>query len=122
MLLQSWGGRIRLFPCLPEEWQEASFETLRAEGAFLVSASFRAGVVEWIRIHSEAGNLCTLQNPWDAEPATLRDAGTGSTTLLEGTDLSFPTTAGGEYQLTGRPPQRSATTGQDRLSGLPRWD
>ena len=122
MLLQSWGGRIRLFPCLPEEWEEASFETLRAEGAFLVSASFRAGAVEWIRIHSEAGNLCTLQNPWDEGPVTLRDGDTGIATLLEGTDLSFPTTAGGNYQLTGSPPQRATARSRDRLTGLPRWD
>ncbi len=38
MLLQSQGGVIRLFPAVPETWEDISFDTLRAEGAFLVTA------------------------------------------------------------------------------------
>lgn len=43
MLLQSWGGRVRLFPAVSEKWPDASFDQLRAEGGFVVSAERKAG-------------------------------------------------------------------------------
>ncbi|WJH36462.1 hypothetical protein N6H14_12245 [Paenibacillus sp. CC-CFT747] len=52
MLLQSWGGTLRIFPAVPEEWQDAAFHDLRTEGAFLVSAMRKNGVTEWIRVKS----------------------------------------------------------------------
>jgi alpha-L-fucosidase 2 len=42
MLLQSWGGTIRIFPATPKSWHDASFTNLRAEGGWKVSAT-RAG-------------------------------------------------------------------------------
>src|SRR5512141_200585 len=38
MLLQSYAGFIEVFPAIPAAWKDVSFTTLRAEGAFLVSA------------------------------------------------------------------------------------
>jgi alpha-L-fucosidase 2 len=67
MLLQSWGGVIRLFPAMPHHWRDAAFLSLRAEGAFLVSAQMRDGRVEWVRIVSEAGGTCRVRNPWGGE-------------------------------------------------------
>ena len=43
MLLQSWGGKIRVFPAVPEAWPDITFHDLRAEGAFLVSAVRQGG-------------------------------------------------------------------------------
>jgi len=43
MLLQSNSGTIPLFPTVPAAWKEVSFCILRAEGAFLVSATRRLG-------------------------------------------------------------------------------
>ena len=122
MLLQSWGGRIRLFPCLPEDWQTASFSTLRAEGAFLVSAARRDGRVEWIRIASEAGNRCVVQNPWGTAEALLRNLRAGTCTALSGEELVFPTESEGEYELTGPPSAGPSRTERQRFAGLPRWD
>lgn len=46
-LLQSWGGMIRLFPCVPAEFS-GSFEGLRAEGGWLVSAKMERGrLLSW---------------------------------------------------------------------------
>ena len=42
MLLQSWGGRIRVFPACPNHWREIRFDNLRSEGGIEVSA-VRAG-------------------------------------------------------------------------------
>ena len=61
MLLQSWGGRIRIFPALPAEWKETVFHDLRAEGAFLVSAGRRDGRTRWVRIKSLAGEPCKVR-------------------------------------------------------------
>jgi len=67
MLIQSWSdpakeesGPIRIFPAVPAEWKDVEFRDLRAEGAFLVSASRRNGVTEWVRIKSLAGESCLV--------------------------------------------------------------
>jgi len=62
MLLQSWGNKIRVFPALPEIWQDVAFDNFRAEGAFLVSASRKNGKTEFVRIKSLAGEPCVI-NP-----------------------------------------------------------
>lgn len=61
MLLQSWGGKIRVFPAVPSQWKELQFKDLRAEGAFLVSASRKDGKTTGIRIKSLAGEPCILR-------------------------------------------------------------
>lgn len=43
-VLQSWGGRIRLFPCVPPNFS-GSFTNLLAEGGVLVSATMKEGKV-----------------------------------------------------------------------------
>jgi len=63
MLLQSCDGVIRFFPDWPKE-QNARFGTLRAVGAFLVSAELRDGVIGGVKIVSEKGRDCTIVNPW----------------------------------------------------------
>lgn len=61
MLLQSWGGKLRIFPGVSDKWQDVTFDKLRGEGAFLVSASRRAGKTQWVRIESLAGQPCRVQ-------------------------------------------------------------
>lgn len=67
MLLQSHTGVIKVFPALPTSWKDASFNKLRAMGAFLVSAIFRNGEVASITIESEKGGLMKLYNPFSSE-------------------------------------------------------
>lgn len=61
MLLQSWGGKIRVFPAVPSEWSDVSFKDLRTEGAFLVSAVRKGGATQYIHIQSLAGEPCVLR-------------------------------------------------------------
>jgi hypothetical protein len=61
MFLQSWGGIIRVFPAIPGEWKEASFQDLRAKGSFLVSAVRKNGKTEFIKIKSLAGEPCLVR-------------------------------------------------------------
>ena len=63
MLLQSWGGKLRILPAIPEAWADVSFENLRAEGALLVSAQRRGGRVTRLLIHSEKGGEVKLVYP-----------------------------------------------------------
>ena len=54
-LLQSWGGTIRLFPCVPPGFT-GEFENLRAEGGRLVSAKMENGrLVSWRVTEPETG-------------------------------------------------------------------
>ena len=63
---------LRVFAAWPPEW-DARF-TLRARGAFVVSASHRDGKIEAVEVLSEAGAPLRLHNPWgDAEVNVLRD-------------------------------------------------
>ena len=63
-LLQSYDGTLRLFPNWPLD-RAASFRTLRAVGAFLVSASCADGTVGSVDVTSEVGGTLRLANPWD---------------------------------------------------------
>ena len=70
MLLQSHKGFIEVFPALPADWKNVSFKTLRAEGAFLVSAKKENAVVTEVKIKAEAGGVLRLKLPfriWIAE-------------------------------------------------------
>ncbi len=64
LLLQSHNGCIEVFPAIPKSWNNVSFETLRAEGAFLVSANKENGPVESITIKAEQGGLLRLKLPF----------------------------------------------------------
>ena len=64
MLLQSYSGTIRVFPAIPPDWKDVSFKTLRAEGAFLVTATRVNGVTERIEVKSEKGGLCRIEDPF----------------------------------------------------------
>ena len=60
MLLQSWGGKIRIFPAVPDAWQDIAYSNLLAEGAFCISASRKNGKTEFIEIKSLAGEPCVI--------------------------------------------------------------
>lgn len=64
ILLQSHTGVIHVFPAMPDQWKDASFNQFRAMGAFLVSAEYKNGEVASIVIESEKGGLMKLQNPF----------------------------------------------------------
>ena len=88
MLIQSWGGKIRIFPACPDAWKEASFANLRAEGAFLVSASRRNGATEFVAIESLAGEPCRIQTGITGkilaegiDPSRVKDLGNGLTSV-----------------------------------------
>jgi alpha-L-fucosidase 2 len=64
MLLQSHGSAVHLFPATPAAWRNVAFRTLRAEGAFLVSAARKEGKVVEVRVVSEKGGTFRCVNPF----------------------------------------------------------
>ena len=81
MLLQSYEGIIRVFPAwLPA--RDAKFKTLRAYGAFLVSSEIKNDKVIYIKIISEKGRTCTLENPWGKSGVVLERDGQKAETLI----------------------------------------
>ncbi len=62
MLLQSWGGVIRIFPAVPWKWHRASFDKLRAEGGYLVSARRRDNGTTWFRIRATRDGLARIRD------------------------------------------------------------
>ena len=59
MLMQSHEGIIRLFPCWNKN-NDASFENLRADGAFLVTAELKNEKISSLKIKSLKGRSCKL--------------------------------------------------------------
>lgn len=55
MLIQSRKGVIKIFPAIPSDWKDVSFEKLRAEGGVLVSATMTDGKTTEIKAMSENG-------------------------------------------------------------------
>ena len=112
MLLQSHGGRIRVFPSMPDRWHDAYFTDLRAEGAFLVTSKYADDTVSFVRIQSEVGGACELLNPFQGS-AQLEciDREGAVVAQVAGDVLAFETDPGERYLLypEGRRPADSDT-------------
>lgn len=72
MLLQSHAGVVRIFPAIPATWNEVAFNTLRAQGAFLVSAQRVKGRVQSVRVRAEQGGRLRLANPFGESNFAVR--------------------------------------------------
>jgi len=69
MLLQSWGGVVRVFPAVPAKWADVEFEKLRAEGGWGVSAKRTGGKTASVSVRATVDGQLRLRDPFDgAEP------------------------------------------------------
>jgi len=64
MLMQSHAGFLEIFPAIPNNWDNVSFQTLRAEGAYLVSAEKENGKLKSLKIQSEKGGTLKIKANW----------------------------------------------------------
>ncbi len=100
MMLQSYAGFIEVMPAVPRAWKEVSFDKLRAEGAFLVSARKGGGVLSEIKIVAERGGSTKVKLPggrWYVAEKNGAQAGNANGEFL---DLVFR--EGGEVTLKNR--------------------
>jgi alpha-L-fucosidase 2 len=70
MLLQSWGGTVRLFPATPWRWHDASFDGLRAEGGLKISATRKNNATVAFRITASQDGPVRLLDNFGTRPAT----------------------------------------------------
>ena len=89
-LLQSYNGELRFFPNWPDD-KDAEFRSLRAMGAFLVSARWSGGNVKWIEIESEAGGELHIISPWESGAVCT---GADAETILTGERYTLETKPG----------------------------
>jgi alpha-L-fucosidase 2 len=89
-MLQSYTGQLRLFPNWPAG-ENGAFQDLRAVGAFLVSASFASGQVQWLRVTAEVGGPLNVINPWAGRVEVSRH---GATEIIAGEVLTIETRSG----------------------------
>jgi alpha-L-fucosidase 2 len=70
MLLQCWSAApgerdtevVRLFPATSARWKDASFDDLRAEGGYLVSARRERGETTWFRIKATRAGVLRVRD------------------------------------------------------------
>lgn len=116
MLLQSNEGKIRVFPAIPSIWKEGNDVafTLRARGAFIVSASMdKQGDIKQVGIKSLQGNTCKLQNPWPGKNIVVYTNNKSvKINKQTGDVVSFATKANMEYtvRLADAPTEINKTT------------
>lgn len=61
MVLLSYNGIIRIFPGVPDAWDNVQFHDFLAEGAFRVSAKRENGATSFVHIQSTAGEPCRVK-------------------------------------------------------------
>jgi alpha-L-fucosidase 2 len=70
MLLQSWSPQpglrdtevVRIFPAMPWRWHDASFENLRAEGGWVVSARRENNATTWFKINATHSGVLRIRD------------------------------------------------------------
>ena len=97
MLCMGHRGALRLFPVWPKN-TDARFALLRAWGAFLIDSELRDGVVRYVRIKSERGRPCTVQNPWPRHKVTVFRGGVKAETV-SGSRFTLKTRVDEELRL-----------------------
>lgn len=61
LYLQYWNHTARIFPAVPTDWDNAGFENMRTEGAFLLSAVRKDGLTRWVKIESLNGGTLSIK-------------------------------------------------------------
>ena len=99
-LLQSYSGRLRLFPNT-QNLGPTRFHNLRAAGAFLVSAEWNGKAVSPVTLLSEKGARVTLVNPWLPGDVRLTRMADGVVVHIEQAQglVTFATEPGASYRI-----------------------
>ncbi|MCG8305739.1 MAG: hypothetical protein MI975_00010 [Cytophagales bacterium] len=135
MLLQSHGGKIHVFPAVPNNW--AGRFKLHAQGGFEIISERAEGEVKYVAVKSLKGQPCCVANPWKAGEKVRVKLASSSKRILETADapeLNFKTDPGKVYiierhkkpvssfeydTIVGNKNMKSKSKGRARL-GIPR--
>ena len=101
MMLQSHENVLRFFRCWPKKIEpNAGFRDLWAHGAFRCSAALKDGVVSDVRIVSEKGRPCVVENPWPGKTVRVIRNGKSAETVSV-PRFSLKTTVNETIELKG---------------------
>ncbi|MGD7653030.1 MAG: glycosyl hydrolase family 95 catalytic domain-containing protein [Verrucomicrobiales bacterium] len=114
MLLQSWGGRLRVFPAVPSSWPDVQIHKLRGEGAYLVSAKRENQSTRWVFVEAEKGGTVEIaagiSNPtWITSPGVKvepAEAGVYKVTLSPDDKVLFWPKGTPKPEMTVKPVKR----------------
>lgn len=109
--LQDWGDCLRVFYGMPAEWADGAFDRLRASGAFVVSATRRAGHTVYIRVMSEAGGPCRVLTDIPVADLCVADA--------SGNALDYTVTGRGVVEIATAPGDVIVMTDKTKKAELP---
>jgi alpha-L-fucosidase 2 len=99
-LLQSYNGKIRVFPALPSEGGFVGRFTLLAKGGFLVSSERESGEIKYVGIKSLRGGTAHVVNPWGTEAVNVRKMSDDSVlSMTSSAEFDIVTDAGGVYVI-----------------------
>lgn len=100
MLLQSYGGKIRLLPALPEVWAAGHIRGIKGEGNFEIDQEWKEGKLTEAVIKSGAGLECNLCYKNIAAAEITDDKGEKVTvTKIDDNNVKFPTVKGATYNV-----------------------
>ncbi len=71
MLLQSWGGRLRVFPAVSKKWADVSFDSLHAQGGYRVSAERTGGHTSAVDVTATVKSELKMEYPFPGEQFTF---------------------------------------------------
>ncbi|GAA3816227.1 hypothetical protein GCM10022226_41190 [Sphaerisporangium flaviroseum] len=116
-LMQSYNGKIRVFPAAPGDSSFVGKFTLLAKDGFLVSSEREGGETKYVGIRSQYGNQATVVNPWGTQQVRVRRA-SDSAIITTGSagEITFPTSANTVYVVERTAKPLSAYT-STRLTG-----
>lgn len=101
MLLQSYGGTIRLLPALSPYWVAGSLRGIKAEGNFEVDQVWKESKLAEAVIKSGAGIECKLNYEGIANANITDEAGNKvNLTKIDDNNVKFSTVKGGVYTIT----------------------
>ncbi|HOF88126.1 MAG TPA: sugar-binding protein, partial [Armatimonadota bacterium] len=101
MLLQSWGGVIRVCPALPKAWS-ARF-TLLAMGGFVITAQAEKGQVTYLAVTSQRGGVLRLVNPFPGRAIVQCNGKPVADLSSDHGTIIVPTEAGKTYHIGTTP-------------------
>jgi alpha-L-fucosidase 2 len=97
-LLQSYTGKIRVFPAAPSDSSFVGKFTLLAEDGFQVSSEREGGDIKYVGIKSLYGKQATVINPWSGQSVQVRRASDNAIlTTSSAAEISFATATNTVY-------------------------
>lgn len=97
MLLQSQNNLVKIFPAVPDTWENISFSHLRAEGAFIISAAKKEGRMNSITVLSEKGGKIIIKNPFGS--TKIKIDGIYKSKTITDSQIKIETDKGKEFTI-----------------------